>query len=135
MKSNLFFDYHLECAIDIAFIWDIPELWIRKIGKIIAKKVILTPLFCLNKKAQIQISNGFLRVAKKGVKITFFAIISPIYRILSSEMSHMKAKSILHSKWLSKFCENGWYFLNKHLNIFFEVHAISQKILWSNFLL
>ena len=29
VKSDKFFDYHLECGIDIAFIWDIPELYIR----------------------------------------------------------------------------------------------------------
>ena len=41
MKSDKFFDYHLECGIDIAFIWDIPELFIWYIDKIIHEKVVL----------------------------------------------------------------------------------------------
>ena len=35
------FKYHLECRIDIAFIWDIPELFIWYIDKIIHEKVVL----------------------------------------------------------------------------------------------
>ena len=33
-----FFEYHLECRIEIAIIWDISELSIQFIGEIIAKK-------------------------------------------------------------------------------------------------
>ena len=33
-----FFEYHLECRIEIAIIWDISELSIQFTGKIIAKK-------------------------------------------------------------------------------------------------
>ena len=36
-----FFEYHLECRIEIAIIWDFSELLIQFIGKIIAKKEIL----------------------------------------------------------------------------------------------
>ena len=36
-----FFEYHLECRIEIAIIWDISELSILFIGKIIAKKEVL----------------------------------------------------------------------------------------------
>ena len=85
--------------IDIAFIWDIPELSIRYIGEIIAKKVILTPSLATSKKPLEVWIWIFLLSRKMGVKITFFTIISPIYRIESSGMSHMKAISILHSKW------------------------------------
>ena len=33
-----YFDFHLECSIDIAFKWDIPELPIRYNGETIKKK-------------------------------------------------------------------------------------------------
>ena len=33
-----FFEYHLECRIEIAIIWDISELSIQFISEIIAKK-------------------------------------------------------------------------------------------------
>ena len=46
MKSDIFFDYHIECKIYIAFIRDIPELTIRYICEIIAKKL-FCPLFNL----------------------------------------------------------------------------------------
>ena len=39
-----FFEYHLECRIEIAIIWDISELSIQFIGEIISKKEVLVYL-------------------------------------------------------------------------------------------
>ena len=36
------FKYHLECRIDIAFIWDIPELFIQYTDEIIDEKGVLS---------------------------------------------------------------------------------------------
>ena len=38
MQILNFFEFHLECRIDIAFIWDIPEPFIQYTDEIIDKK-------------------------------------------------------------------------------------------------
>ena len=60
------------CELEWAFIWDIPELSIRYIGEIIAKKVILTPLLPLLKKTVRNLNLSLLIETKKGGQNHFF---------------------------------------------------------------
>ena len=61
-------------------------------------------------------------------KTPFLTIISSVYWIKSSGMSHMKAISFQYSKWYLKNLKIVWYFENEYSKKFFEVHAISHKI-------
>ena len=48
-------------------------------------------------------------------KTSFLLIISSVYWIKSSGMSHMKGLSIIHSKWYLKILKIVWYFENEYL--------------------
>ena len=50
-----------------------------------------------------------------GDKTSFLSMISLVYWITGSGMSHMKAISILHSKWYLKDLKIRWYFENEYL--------------------
>ena len=122
MKSDLFFDYHSEYGVDIAFIWDIPKLSIRYIGEIIAKKVILTPppiLAPLKKPLEIWIWTVLLK-RKKGVKITFFAKIFVNSKF--QMVSHVEANDDMFSLFVRFFFifgsfEQYWLKWNGHSHL------------------
>ena len=76
-----FFDFHFEWRIDIAFVWDIPELLIRNDGESITKKQVLVPQDYNDRTYITSLKFHFLRFSSLFIVLITILIFSYQYRI------------------------------------------------------